>query len=97
MNASLWVSGMAGRTNAAYSSGADRDRTCDLLHAMQALSQLSYSPILSPRLGPGISGVNRSARGSINPAAPGGKPRKPSPPGWGVLHGPYSPSLGDVL
>jgi hypothetical protein len=25
--------------------GADRDRTDDLLHAMQALSQLSYSPI----------------------------------------------------
>jgi hypothetical protein len=24
--------------------GADRDRTDDLLHAMQALSQLSYSP-----------------------------------------------------
>ena len=26
------------------SSGADRDRTDDLLHAMQALSQLSYGP-----------------------------------------------------
>ena len=25
--------------------GATRDRTADLLHAMQALSQLSYSPI----------------------------------------------------
>ncbi len=25
--------------------GAKRDRTVDLLHAMQALSQLSYSPI----------------------------------------------------
>ena len=25
--------------------GAERDRTADLLHAMQALSQLSYSPI----------------------------------------------------
>ncbi len=24
--------------------GAKRDRTADLLHAMQALSQLSYSP-----------------------------------------------------
>ena len=24
--------------------GATRDRTADLLHAMQALSQLSYSP-----------------------------------------------------
>ena len=27
--------------------GAKRDRTADLLHAMQALSQLSYSPKLS--------------------------------------------------
>ena len=26
--------------------GARRDRTADLLHAMQALSQLSYGPIL---------------------------------------------------
>ena len=26
--------------------GARRDRTADLLHAMQALSQLSYSPVL---------------------------------------------------
>ena len=26
------------------SNGADRDRTDDLLHAMQALSQLSYGP-----------------------------------------------------
>gem|GEM_PF-2048410 len=25
--------------------GARRDRTADLLHAMQALSQLSYSPL----------------------------------------------------
>jgi hypothetical protein len=30
--------------------GAKRDRTADLLHAMQALSQLSYSPILGPAM-----------------------------------------------
>lgn len=24
--------------------GDDKDRTCDLLHAMQTLSQLSYTP-----------------------------------------------------
>ena len=30
--------------------GAKRDRTADLLHAMQALSQLSYSPIRVPAL-----------------------------------------------
>jgi hypothetical protein len=29
--------------------GARRDRTADLLHAMQALSQLSYSPTRGPR------------------------------------------------
>ncbi len=28
--------------------GAERDRTADLLNAIQALSQLSYSPIVSP-------------------------------------------------
>jgi hypothetical protein len=27
-----------------YAGGARRDRTADLLHAMQALSQLSYNP-----------------------------------------------------
>ena|GEM_PF-7073442 len=27
--------------------GASRDRTGDLLHAMQALSQLSYSPVIA--------------------------------------------------
>ena len=30
--------------------GAKRDRTADLLHAMQALSQLSYGPVLPSRL-----------------------------------------------
>ena len=30
--------------------GATRDRTADLLNANQALSQLSYSPILSVRI-----------------------------------------------
>src|SRR5436190_94576 len=29
--------------------GARRDRTADLLHAMQALSQLSYGPLLTAR------------------------------------------------
>ena len=27
--------------------GAKRDRTADLLHAMQALSQLSYGPVVA--------------------------------------------------
>lgn len=35
--------------------GATRDRTADLLHAMQALSQLSYNPN-SPRATEVISG-----------------------------------------
>ena len=30
--------------NGGEDGGASRDRTDDLLHAMQALSQLSYSP-----------------------------------------------------
>jgi hypothetical protein len=32
--------------------GAKRDRTADLLHAMQALSQLSYSPVSYGRMKP---------------------------------------------
>ena len=31
--------------------GGKRDRTADLLHAMQALSQLSYTPITPTNLG----------------------------------------------
>jgi hypothetical protein len=33
----------------AKAGGARRDRTADLLHAMQALSQLSYGPLTQPR------------------------------------------------
>ena len=33
------------------SGGGKRDRTADLLHAMQALSQLSYTPFLYPAKG----------------------------------------------
>ena len=33
----------------AKAGGARRDRTADLLHAMQALSQLSYGPLRLPR------------------------------------------------
>ena len=32
-----------------FFGGDDRDRTDDLLHAMQALSQLSYIPTLAKR------------------------------------------------
>ena len=32
----------------AKAGGARRDRTADLLHAMQALSQLSYGPVTHP-------------------------------------------------
>ena len=36
-----------GQTNGLINSGGDkRDRTADLLNAIQALSQLSYTPIL---------------------------------------------------
>ena len=46
--------------------GADEDRTRDLLHAMQALSQLSYSPKLQhikKNLGsPGFALIQKKAR-----------------------------------
>jgi hypothetical protein len=35
----------------AKAGGARRDRTADLLHAMQALSQLSYGPVHAARDG----------------------------------------------
>ena len=35
--------------DAAKAGGARRDRTADLLHAMQALSQLSYGPVIVAR------------------------------------------------
>jgi hypothetical protein len=40
--------------------GARRDRTADLLHAMQALSQLSYSPTREARnVGEGLEAVKK--------------------------------------
>ena len=39
-----WASRRWGRRNRSENGGARRDRTADLLHAMQALSQLSYGP-----------------------------------------------------
>jgi hypothetical protein len=44
--------------DAGKSGGARRDRTADLLHAMQALSQLSYSPENS-------GGRVRTTRGAV--------------------------------
>ena len=35
----------------ALTGGGKRDRTADLLHAMQALSQLSYTPFVAPLKG----------------------------------------------
>tara|TARA_A100000164_G_scaffold355895_1_gene364936 strand:+ start:271 stop:408 length:138 start_codon:yes stop_codon:yes gene_type:complete len=37
---------MLNKFSTLLNGGAKRDRTADLLHAMQALSQLSYSPRL---------------------------------------------------
>jgi hypothetical protein len=34
-----------------YFGGGKRDRTADLLHAMQALSQLSYTPVVLLKTG----------------------------------------------
>ena len=47
--------------------GAKRDRTADLLHAMQALSQLSYSPIRVVRVFPVLG--NSEADFSVGVAA----------------------------
>ena len=41
--------GDAGQKNSVESGGARRSRTADLLHAMQALYQLSYSPTQEAR------------------------------------------------
>ena len=46
-----------------FIGGATRDRTADLLHAMQALSQLSYSPT-------GGSGRYGRHYPSVNPPGP---------------------------
>ena len=46
-----------------FCGGATRDRTADLLHAMQALSQLSYSPFTEPRiLEPDVAIVNKKQK-----------------------------------
>ncbi len=53
--------------------GAKRDRTADLLHAMQALSQLSYSPGFTfnhrMTLGPAEREIVASPRG-LEPLLP---------------------------
>ena len=50
--------------NIKYNYGARRARTADLLHAMQALSQLSYSPNKSnihlPKVSPILLPMDRS-------------------------------------
>ena len=51
--------------------GGKRDRTADLLHAMQALSQLSYTPITPTNLGFKLTLIFRATqrRRNINDAA----------------------------
>jgi hypothetical protein len=60
------VAGSGGSLMTWSLGGARRDRTADLLHAMQALSQLSYGPtnrIANFRvLGAGYQGLTRPAR-----------------------------------
>ena len=56
--------------------GGKRDRTADLLHAMQALSQLSYTPAAKDQLLPSLSAVaeNRiflAEWTGLEPATPG--------------------------
>ena len=54
-----------GRTKSEDVGGAKRDRTADLLHAMQALSQLSYGPIR-----PALAGAVSGEIGAISRSAP---------------------------
>ena len=54
------------RNNKVCMNGADRIRTDDLLHAMQALSQLSYSPALNIELYHKISRLARGKETKIN-------------------------------
>ena len=46
----LTISELFFKTGFSRFGGDKRDRTADLLNAIQALSQLSYTPILRPRL-----------------------------------------------
>src|SRR4029079_4795262 len=58
----FWRNDTTRRESQRVASGADRDRTDDILNAIQALSQLSYSPgtLLNYSPGPGLStGVGR--------------------------------------
>ena len=55
------------------SSGADRDRTDDLFHAMEALSQLSYGP-RNPTGGLALASMTAGERRKVSERPPTGKP-----------------------
>src|SRR4029079_15093905 len=50
---------MGSRTTRDFGGGGNRDRTGDLLHAMQALSQLSYTPNQGAELYQPLQGPRR--------------------------------------
>jgi hypothetical protein len=50
---------LSGCTREGYGGGAERDRTVDLLNAIQALSQLSYGPTERESLARAAGGVKR--------------------------------------
>ena len=56
-----------------HSSGADRDRTDDLFHAMEALSQLSYGP-RDPTSGCKLARPEVCERRKVSERPPTGKP-----------------------
>gem|GEM_PF-3845321 len=82
--------------------GATRDRTADLLHAMQALSQLSYSPAIARgrMLRPLFGAVNTSCRPLCGRAGTPvsqhlrGCSRTASEPGWRSISPPTGPARG---
>src|SRR5256885_12947626 len=60
------------------SGGGKRDRTADLLHAMQALSQLSYTPT-KPEIIPGNLKFCKEKRGLWPKRRAGARARVPGP------------------
>jgi hypothetical protein len=53
-----------------FVGGAKRDRTADLLHAMQALSQLSYSPVVLRPPDSETVGVKMASPRGLEPLLP---------------------------
>ena len=78
-----------------FSSGANRDRTGDLLLAKQALSQLSYGPAGAPSVAAGRVGAAKMKR--VRPPAPGGAPSRAWAPPVPQHKAPINPGFTSVV